>query len=69
VTVETGTLVPPEDPTALADAIQQVLAQPAAARARAAAASARVADHFSPREWVSRHLAVYQRVMEQRTHR
>lgn len=57
-------LVPPEDPPALAAAIDQVLADPAAARVRAAAARARVAAEFSPGEWVTRHIAVYQRVME-----
>ncbi len=39
---------------------------PARRPARAVAARARVAEHFSPGEWVSRHLAVYQRVMERR---
>ena len=66
ITSDTGTLVPPGDPAALAAAIDQVLSQPAAARQRASAAALRVADLYSPREWVSRHLAVYQRVMEHR---
>ena len=61
----TGLLVPSEDPVALAGAIDQVLADPATAHARAAAAAASVAARFSPSEWVSRHLAVYQRLMEQ----
>ncbi len=62
----TGLLVPPEDPAALAGAIDQLLSNPAAAGARALAARARVSEHFSPAEWVTRHLAVYQRVMERR---
>lgn len=60
----TGLLVPSEDPSALAAAMDQVLADPAGALDRATAARARVAAQFSPGEWVSRHLAVYQRVME-----
>ena len=59
-------LVAPGDPVALASALDQVFADPAAGRRRAAAARARVAAQFSPGEWVSRHLAVYQRVMEHR---
>ena len=66
ITPDTGRLVQPRDPAALAAAIDEVLSHPAAARTRAAAAASRVAELFSPREWVSRHLAVYQRVMEHR---
>jgi hypothetical protein len=46
--------------------MDQVLSDRSAARDRATAARARVAAQFSPSEWVSRHLAVYQRVMERR---
>ena len=59
-------LVPPEDPVALASAIDLALADPAAARTRVLTARAHMAECFSPEEWVSRHLAVYQRVMERR---
>jgi glycosyltransferase involved in cell wall biosynthesis len=62
----TALLVAPNDPAALGAAMDQALADPAAARRRATAARAHVAGQFSPREWVSRHLAVYQRVMERR---
>jgi len=57
---------PPEDPAALASAIDLALADPAAARTRVLTARAHLAECFSPDEWVSRHLAVYQRVMERR---
>jgi glycosyltransferase involved in cell wall biosynthesis len=64
ITPNTGTLVLPNDSAALAAAMDEVLSHPGAAQARAAAARARVADLYSPEAWVSRHLAVYQRVME-----
>ena len=59
-------LVPPDDPVALGSAIDQALADPAASRARVLAARAHMTERFSPEEWVSHHLAVYQRVMERR---
>ena len=64
ITPTTGTLVPPNDSAALAAAMDELLSHPAAAGTRALAARARVADLYSPDAWVSRHLAVYQRVME-----
>lgn len=60
-------LVAPNDAVALASAMDEILTRPGPARARALAARARVAERFSPAEWVSRHLSVYQRVMERRT--
>lgn len=60
----TGLLVPSGDPAALASAVDEVLAHADPARARARAARAHVAERFSPAEWVSRHLSVYQRLME-----
>jgi glycosyltransferase involved in cell wall biosynthesis len=67
VTPTTGTLVPPNDSAALAAAMDEVLSNPVAAGTRARAARTRVADLYSPEAWVSRHLAVYQRVMERHT--
>jgi glycosyltransferase involved in cell wall biosynthesis len=61
----TGLLVPPEDPVALAGAMAAVLADPSTAHARASAAVASLAARSSPAEWVSRHLAVYQRLLAQ----
>jgi glycosyltransferase involved in cell wall biosynthesis len=68
ITPATGTLVPPNDPAALAAAMDEALSHPGAAHARALAARIRVADRYSPEAWVSRHLAVYQRVMERHPH-
>ena len=62
----TALLVPPNDPSSLGSAMDEALADPVDAHSRAAAARSRVAEQFSPAEWVSRHLAVYQRVMERR---
>ena len=45
---ETGWLVPPEDPEALAAALTAVLADPAEAARRGAAGRARVAERFRP---------------------
>jgi glycosyltransferase involved in cell wall biosynthesis len=42
----TGTLAPPGDPTALADAIERVLAEPEAARALARAGRERIEERF-----------------------
>ncbi len=66
ITPSIGTLVPPNDSAALAGALDDVLSHPGAAHARALAARTRVAELYSPETWVSRHLAVYQRVMERR---
>jgi len=56
---ETGLLVPPEDPAALAAALGAVLRHPAAARRRAAAAQALVARRYSRDGCVDRLLALY----------
>jgi glycosyltransferase involved in cell wall biosynthesis len=45
---ETGWLVPPEDPAALAAALAAVLADPAEARRRGEAGRVRAAEHFRP---------------------
>jgi glycosyltransferase involved in cell wall biosynthesis len=59
----TGLLVPPEDPAALATAIQAVLGQPAAAAERAAAARRLVEARFSHRAAVGRLLALYEELL------
>jgi len=56
---ETGLLVPPEDPAALAAALGAVLRHPVAARRRAAAAQALVARRYSRDGCVDRLLALY----------
>jgi glycosyltransferase involved in cell wall biosynthesis len=55
----TGLLVPPEDPAALATAIERVLADPAGAAARARAARKRCEERFSRETSIGRLLALY----------
>ena len=60
---ETGLLVTPEDPTALARGIEAVLDDPAGAAERAAAARRLVEARFSHSVSVSRLLAVYESLL------
>jgi glycosyltransferase involved in cell wall biosynthesis len=60
---ETGTLVEPDDPGALAVAIEAILANPAAAATRARAARKLVEERYSHVAAVSRLLALYDEVM------
>ena len=55
----TGLLVPPRDPTALAAALGQLLADPEARRAMGAAGRERIAREFSWEAWRSATLAAY----------
>jgi len=52
-------LVPPDDPAALAAAMDAVRSDPAAARSRAVAARRRVERDFAARPWLERHEALY----------
>jgi glycosyltransferase involved in cell wall biosynthesis len=54
-------ILPPESPRALAEAIEQVWLDPAAARSRAAAAGARLAD-YEPGAWARRYEDLYRRL-------
>jgi glycosyltransferase involved in cell wall biosynthesis len=54
-----GWLVPPDDPTALAEEILCALRQPIGRRARAARALQRTAADYSPDTWIRRHEHVY----------
>jgi glycosyltransferase involved in cell wall biosynthesis len=57
---DTGRLVPPRDPAALADAIQALLGAPADARAaRGAAARARILEHYAIETCVTRFVETY----------
>lgn len=58
-----GTLVPPDDPRALANAVADVHAHAAIARARAARAQARVRDARQVTAWVRRYREVYQEAL------
>lgn len=56
---ETGLLVPPRDPGALADAIAGLLADPARMRAMGAAGRRMAVERFAIEDVVARHLALY----------
>jgi len=59
----TGLLVPPEDPAALAAAIEATLADPAAAATRARAARKRCEERFSHTVAIGRLLALYDELL------
>jgi glycosyltransferase involved in cell wall biosynthesis len=63
VSPEEATLVPSQDPPALAAAIRAIYSDPAAARARAERARARLSEFQVP-PWVHRYDAIYRRVRE-----
>jgi glycosyltransferase involved in cell wall biosynthesis len=60
---ETGTLVPPRDPAALANAIGALLADPARADALGAAGRARLAERFTVEKMVRETAGVYRSVV------
>ena len=60
---ETGVLVPPHDPAALAEAIVQVLRDPDRARAMGTKGRARAVDLFDERLVIERQLRVYRRLL------
>lgn len=59
VSEQEAILVAPEDPPALAAAMQSVLRDPAAARRRADAATQRLHSEFSAQQWLARYDIVY----------
>jgi glycosyltransferase involved in cell wall biosynthesis len=56
-------LVPPDDPRALAAALRRVLADPASAGARTAAAGRRLATQFAVDPWLDRYEQVYESLL------
>jgi glycosyltransferase involved in cell wall biosynthesis len=64
---ETGQLVPPEDPAALAVALADLLQDADQRRRLGAAGALRVEDHFSAQTMVERYLALYREVLQQRS--
>ena len=63
----TATLVPPEDPAALREAIRTVHADPVMARRRAMRAHVRSARRSDPRRWASRYAEAYGAALARRT--
>lgn len=63
---ETGLIVPPEDPHALAEAILTLLNDPERARRMGEAGRQRVVAEFTVDRMVEQHLEVYERLLEQR---
>jgi len=60
---ETGLLVPPADPAALAEAIQRVLSNPDLARRLAVAGKARVHEQFSAEAMIRRVADIYEEIL------
>jgi glycosyltransferase involved in cell wall biosynthesis len=58
-------LVPPQDPQAIADAIERVYGRPHEAEQLASRSQARVREHASPERWARNHVAVYRSVAPQ----
>ncbi len=66
---ETGLMVPPNDPDQLARAIEEILANPARARAMGAAGRRRVEASFSAQSQVNEYLALFERNRSNRIRR
>lgn len=62
----TGSLVPPDRPDLLAEAIGRFLADPAAARAAGAAGRRRVLEQFSATRMVADTVALYERLLKEK---
>jgi glycosyltransferase involved in cell wall biosynthesis len=58
-----GLLVAPDDPAALAIAVQMALTDRAGARDRAARAATRVAVDYAPGPWLDRHAELYRSIL------
>lgn len=58
----TALVVPPENPQALARAIQDVLDAPRHATARASAARTRLLTHYDPQQWLDAYEGLYRQV-------
>jgi glycosyltransferase involved in cell wall biosynthesis len=66
---ETGLMVPPGDPDQLAQAIDQILSNPAQADAMGAAGRRRVETSFSAQTQAKEYLALFERIQSSRTRR
>lgn len=67
VVPETGVVVPPRDPVALAAAVTQLLRDPQRRAAMSAASRARHAEHFTVEQMVAGTAAVYDRVLSKKS--
>ena len=68
----TGLLVPPDDPAALANALDQLIRDPALREALGGAGPQRVAEGFSAEQMVDSYVRLYEKVLEEwrrRAHR
>jgi glycosyltransferase involved in cell wall biosynthesis len=65
---DSGVLVAPQDPAALARAITELLDDPLRLRELGAAGRARVRAKFGARAWAERHVALYAEVLGRRGH-
>jgi glycosyltransferase involved in cell wall biosynthesis len=65
VVPETGIVVPPRDPVALAAAVTQLLRDPERRAAMSEASRARHAEHFTIERMIARTAAVYDRVLSE----
>ena len=63
---ETGLIVPPEDPHAMAEALKYVLTHPDEARQMGEAGRERVTANFTIETMIDQHLAVYEKVIARR---
>jgi glycosyltransferase involved in cell wall biosynthesis len=63
---ETGLLVPPRDPAAMAEAILVLVNDPERARAMGAAGQVRVREHFTVEQMIVRHQALYAGLLGER---
>src|SRR5262249_54229539 len=61
-------LVPPDHPDLLAHALQEVLAAPDVARARAAAARSRLDSRYGLEPWINRYETLYRSLSGARAH-
>jgi glycosyltransferase involved in cell wall biosynthesis len=59
---EAAAIVPPEDPSALARAVEAVYTDRVAAAHRARLAKERIASHASVERWARRHVDIYERI-------
>jgi glycosyltransferase involved in cell wall biosynthesis len=66
VSDETGLLVPPEDPAALAAALARLIQDPELARRLGAAGAKRVAEHFLAGQMVGAYEALYREILAER---